>query len=417
MSAPNTSRTRLQVPFFRPSLTEAETQEVLDTLRSGWLTTGKKVERFETDFAAAVSSRNAVAVNSCTAALHLAVEALGLQPGQGVLVPTMTFAATAEVVRYLGGVPILVDCDPRNLNLDIEDAAKKLDKVRRGALSGFETSSVRDRGVVGIIAVHVGGMMLPIDRLRDFAQKEGLWIVEDAAHAFPAAWRRSPEEPWQKCGENTADVTCFSFYANKTITTGEGGMAVTDDPVLANRMRMMSLHGLSQDAWSRYSTGGSWDYKITAPGFKYNLTDIAGAIGIHQVARAESLRKSREEIARRYRKELMSIEAIELPTDDENRIHSWHLFPIKLHLNHLTIDRNAFIEELKQRGVGCSVHWRPLHLHPYYEQTFGWRLTDLPVSTEVWQRLISLPLFPGMDNDEIQHVIDSISQICRRYAR
>ena len=180
---------------------------------------------------------------------------------------------------------------------------------------------------------------------------------------------------------------------------------------------MMSLHGLSQDAWSRYSTGGSWDYKITAPGFKYNLTDIAGAIGIHQVARAESLRKAREEISHRYREQLRNIEAIELPPDDDNRIQSWHLFPIKLHLHHLTIDRNAFIEELKQRGVGCSVHWRPLHLHPYYKQTFGWRAKDLPVSTEIWQRLISLPLFPGMDNDEIQHVIDSISKICRRCAR
>ena len=313
MSSPNISRTPVQVPFFRPSLSEAEIQEVLDTLRSGWLTTGEKVKRFETGFAAAVGSQNAVAVNSCTAALHLAVEALGLQPGQAVLVPTMTFAATAEVVRYQGAIPILVDCDPITLNLNIEDAAQKLNQVRSGRVGGVRNLFSQDTRTVGIIAVHVGGMMMAIDQLQDFARREGLWILEDAAHAFPAAWRRDSESHWQRCGEGTADVSCYSFYANKTITTGEGGMAVTNDADLAKRMRMMSLHGLSQDAWDRYSTGGTWDYKIAAPGFKYNLTDIAGAIGIHQVVRAESLRKAREEIAQRYRELLKSVIEIELP--------------------------------------------------------------------------------------------------------
>jgi perosamine synthetase len=417
MSSPNLSRTRVQVPFFKPSLTETETQEVLDTLRSGWLTTGEKVKRFETGFAAAVGARNAVAVNSCTAALHLAVEALGLSAGQAVLVPTMTFAATAEVVRYLGAVPILVDCDPVTLNLNLEDAMSKIDQLRSGRLAGVSNSFNRDTRVVGIIPVHVGGMMMQIDRLQDFARQEGLWIVEDAAHAFPAAWRNTPIQPWQRCGEGTAAVSCFSFYANKTITTGEGGMAVTDNTDLASRMRMMSLHGLSQDAWDRYSAGGTWDYKIAAPGFKYNLTDIAASIGIHQLARAESMRKERENIARRYLEELSDLSAVELPRDDPNRIHSWHLFPIKLQLNRLAIDRNAFVEELKRRGVGCSVHWRPLHLHPYYERTFGWRSDDLPVATTVWQRLISLPLFPGMDDSEVEHVVDSVADICGRYAR
>ena len=416
MSLPNIARTPVHVPYFRPSLSEAEIHEVLDTLRSGWLTTGNKVKRFETDFAAAVGSPNAVAVNSCTAALHLAVEALELTAGQAVLVPTMTFAATAEIVRYAGAIPILIDCDPITLNLDLDDAADKLDQLRNHRL-GVSASLSRDTRAVGIIAVHVGGMMLDIDQLQVFARQEGLWVVEDAAHTFPAAWRKSPIHPWQRCGEGTADVTCFSFYANKTITTGEGGMAVTHDTDLASRMRMMSLHGLSQDAWDRYSTGGTWDYKIAAPGFKYNLTDIAGAIGIHQLARAESMRKERERIARRYLDELSTLEEIELPPNDLNRIHSWHLFPIKLNLNRLSISRNRFIEELKLRGVGCSVHWRPLHLHPYYEQTFGWRQDSLPVATEVWERLISLPLFPGMDEREIEHVVDSIVEICRRYAR
>jgi perosamine synthetase len=223
-----------------------------------------------------------------------------------------------------------------------------------------------------------------------WARERGLWVVEDAAHAFPASWRSGPEAPWIRCGENTSTVACFSFYANKTITTGEGGMAITEDEKLAKRMRMMSLHGLSQDAWDRYSGGRSWDYRIVAPGFKYNLTDMAAALGIHQLARAEEMRREREAIASRFREELAGLEEIELPPADSDRIHSWHLFPIRLRLDRLSIDRNAFLDALKDAGVGCSVHWRPLHLHPYYQETFGWRPTDLPVATEVWERLISL---------------------------
>jgi len=406
----------VQVPFFRPSMTEAETQEVLETLRSGWLTTGRKVKRFEADFGYAVGAKNAIAVNSCTAALHLAVEALGLRAGQAVLVPTMTFAATAEVVRYQGAIPILVDCNPVTLNMELRDAAAKLDQLRRNQLSGVSEDLHRRTPVVGIIAVHVGGNMIDVDSIKAFARLWNLWVIDDAAHAFPAAWRQDPSREWQRCGENTADVSCFSFYANKTLTTGEGGMAVTDDDELARRMRMMSLHGLSQDAWERYS-GGGWDYKIAAPGFKYNLTDIAASIGIHQLARSESMRRQREAIAHYYQEWLAGIEAIELPQDHPDRVHSWHLFPIKLNLNKLTIDRNEFLEELKRRRVGCSVHWRPLHLHPYYERSFGWRPEHLPGASEVWKRLISLPLYPDMTEFEIEHVISSVLDICRRYAR
>jgi perosamine synthetase len=301
--------------------------------------------------------------------------------------------------------------------MNFDDARSKLDQLRTGRLEGFTSSLNRHTHVAGVIAVHVGGLMMQMDLLQDFARQEELWIVEDAAHAFPAAWRTSATQPWQRCGEGTAEISCFSFYANKTITTGEGGMAVTNNPDLASRMRMMSLHGLSQDAWDRYSTGGSWDYKIAAPGFKYNLTDVAASIGIHQLARAESMRQEREKIAKCYSDALAKLEEIELPPESMDRVHARHLFPIKLNLNHLSIDRNAFVEELKRRGVGCSVHWRPLHLHPYYEQTFGWRPEMLPAATEVWQRLISLPLFPGMSDSEIQHVIDTVTEICRRYTR
>ncbi len=350
-----------------------------------------------------------MAVNSCTAALHLAVEALGLKAGEAVVVPTMTFAATAEVVRYLGAIPLLVDCDPVTLNIDLEDAGRKLDALAAGKPVAGVPAGTR---VVGIIPVHVGGLMLDVAAVQAFADRYALWVVEDAAHSFPAAWRPGATAPWQRCGENTSAITCFSFYANKTITTGEGGMATTSDPELADRMRLMSLHGLSQDAWKRYTGGGKWDYRILAPGFKYNLTDVAAAIGIHQLARAESMRQEREDVARRLSEALADSDDLELPPMPENRVHAWHLFPIRLRLDRLAIDRNAFIDELKGRGVGCSVHWRPLHLHTYYAQKFGWRPADLPSASATWERLVSLPIFPGMTAAEIAAVADAVRGIC-----
>lgn len=403
--------TRVPVPFFRPSIGEEEIEEVVGCLRSGWLTTGCRTQQFEDDFAVAVGAKHALAVNSCTAALHLAVEALGLRAGQAVLVPTMTFAATAEVVRYQGAVPLLVDCDPVTLNMDLQDAERKIAdlKAERTPLDPGLT-------VVGVMPVHVGGLMLDMDAVKAFAARHGLWVVEDAAHALPAAFRRGPGEPWRRCGENTAAVTCFSFYANKTITTGEGGMAVTDDPGLQSRMKQMSLHGLSHDAWKRYSGTGSWDYRIVAPGYKYNLTDIASALGVHQLRKAERLRRERESLARGYREALGALEQVELPPEPNDRLHAWHLFPLRLRLDRLAIDRNAFIDRLRAGGIGCSVHWRPLHLHPYYQETFDWKPEHLPVASAAWQRLISLPLFPGMTAEEQQAVVAAIGNICAQSA-
>jgi dTDP-4-amino-4,6-dideoxygalactose transaminase len=415
-------------------LQEAEVDEVVATLRSGWLTSGPKVKRFEAEFAAAVGragkgqrargkapgakakeySVHAVAVNSGTAALHLAVEALGLKPGQGVLVPTMTFAATAEVVRYQGAIPILVDCDPLTLNMDLADASRRSGVRGQGSGRGRKSAATE---IVGIMPVHVGGVLMDLGRLEQFAQERKLWIVEDAAHAFPSGWRPAAGEPWQQRSNGARAVTCYSFYANKTITTGEGGMAVTSNVRLAQRMRLMSLHGLSADAWGRYSTNGNWDYKIVAPGYKYNLTDIAAAIGIHQLGRAEAMRREREQIAEAYLEALAGVAQIELPPHDVNRIESWHLFALKLRLNQLRIDRDRFMNELKQSGVGCSVHWRPLHLHPYYQKTFGWRARDFPVASGQWKRLVSLPIFPGMRSDEVEHVVSTIKQICKRHGR
>jgi dTDP-4-amino-4,6-dideoxygalactose transaminase len=393
------------VPFFRPSITELEIDEVVASLKSGWLTTGPRTKRFEEEFAAAVGARHAIALNSCTAALHLAVEALGLQAGAAVLVPTMTFAATAEVVRYLGAIPVLVDCDPATLNVDLDDADRKLEDLRAGR---SPAGVPRGATPVGIMPVHVGGLMLDPAAMRSWATARNLWVVEDAAHAFPASFREAPDAPWLRCGANTADVTCFSFYANKTITTGEGGMAVTDDPALADRIRLMSLHGLSNDAWARYSGGRAWDYRILAPGFKYNLTDVAAAIGLRQLARADAMRDSRERIARTYRERLADVEEIDLPALPDDRIHSWHLFPVRLRLERLAVDRNRFIDDLRDSGVGCSVHWRPLHLHPYYQETYGWQAEDFPVATREGERLVSLPLFPAMTSEEIERVVTTL---------
>jgi dTDP-4-amino-4,6-dideoxygalactose transaminase len=399
----------MNVPFFRPSLGDAEIEEVVRCLRSGWLTTGPTTKRFETEFAAAVGGQHAVAVNSATAALHLAVEALGLTRGQAVLVPTMTFAATAEIVRYREAVPVLVDCDPVTFNMDLNDARRKIELLARGALPVGREAPL---AVVGMIPVHVSGLMMDITAIQAFAEEHRLWVIEDAAHAFPAAWRPSANHPWQRCGENTSSVSCYSFYANKTITTGEGGMAVTNDAALAERMRMMSLHGLSHDAWRRYSGGSSWDYRIVEAGYKYNLTDIAAAIGVHQLARAEAMRVERQGLAAWYLQQFADVNEIELPPVGENRIHAWHLFPIRLRLDRLSIDRNEFIVRLKAAGVGCSVHWRPLHMHPYYSERFGWQADQFPVATPLWERLVSLPLFCGMSPSEREHVVRVVRKLC-----
>lgn len=398
----------------RPELGDEEIHEVLDTLRSGWLTSGSKVRLFEQNFAKAVRAPFAIALNSCTAALHLAVEALGLHAGQAVLVPAMTFAATAEIVLYKNAIPILVDCDPVTGNMDLRDAQRKIEMLRAGKLSFVAGKKTE---VVGIIPVHVGGFMLNVDEIKQFAEEFGLWIVEDAAHAFPSAWRKNSESKWQMCGENTAAVTCYSFYANKTITTGEGGMAVTNNEIIAERIRLMSLHGLSRDAWKRFTEDGDWDYRIITPGYKYNLTDIAAAIGIHQLARADELRLRRQQIAECYLREFAELKEIGLPPTDKDRVHSWHLFPVRLKLKDLSIDRNDFIEKLKRAGIECSVHWRPLHMHPLYGKRYGWREKHLPNATKMWPQLVSLPIFPSMTASEIDQVVKVVKNLCQAYSK
>jgi len=404
----------MNVPFFRPSVAKADIAEVVACMESGWLTTGPRTKAFEEAFASFVGAKHAIALNSCTAALHLALEAVGVRRGDLVLVPALTFAATAEVVRYFDAVPVFVDCDPVTLCMDPAAAAETAAKIRRGEqLPGM---TLPYGPMKAIIPMHYGGQMVDVDAITAVAVEHRLAIIDDAAHTLPAHYRSSADAPWRAVG-TTADVTCFSFYANKCITTGEGGMAVTDRDDLAERMRIMSLHGMSKDAWKRFTARGSWYYEIVAPGFKYNMTDVAAALGLSQLARAEELLTARASVATRFIEGLRDVPEVETPVELPNRKHSWHLFAVQLRLDLLDIDRSQFIEEMKARGAAASVHWLPLHKQPYYVQTYGYVPSDFPVSAAVWPRLVSLPIFPSMTDEEVEHVVRVVGDIARQHRK
>jgi perosamine synthetase len=394
----------MNVPYFRPSLGQREKDGVNAVLQSGWLTSGKNVREFESKFAQYVGAPYAVAVNSCTAALHLSLEALGVKTGDAVFVPTMTFAATASVVRHLGARPVLVDCTPDCLTMNPGDLYSTIDAWRSDATPKT------------VIPMHYGGHMADMDSIARIASAAGLSVVEDAAHALPASYRDS-SGVWRGVG-TVSPLTCFSFYANKCITTGEGGMVVSTSDELADRVRTMSLHGLSKSAWSRFESKGSWYYEIVEPGFKYNLTDLAAAIGIAQLEKADSFREGRARIAAVYGERLAGYqEFLEAPRFCEDRQSAWHIYAIRLNLNRLAIDRAQFIEKLKERGIVCTVHWMPLHLHPYYRKTYGYRASDFPVASREWLRLISLPIFSSMTDAEVEYVCSSIGAVIENNRR
>jgi dTDP-4-amino-4,6-dideoxygalactose transaminase len=389
----------ITIPFHKPSIGPEEIDEVVDTLKGGWLTTGPKAKQFEAEFARYLGHQHAVAVNSCTAALHLALEAVGLEAGMSVVIPTMTFAATAEVVRYFNARPILADCRVSDFNMDVADAEARI----QGALT-------RGEKVLAIMPVHYGGQVGDVAGVAMLAERHNLKVIEDAAHCCPAFYRSDADSPWQSVG-TAADISCYSFYANKTITTGEGGMACTNRTDYAERMRIMSLHGISKDAWKRFTSDGSWYYEIIAPGFKYNLTDIAAGIGLHQLRKADLLRQKRMQLANRYAELLGTVEELILPTEQPNRHHSWHLYVIRLKLERLTLNRAEVIAELKKAGIGTSVHWLPLHMHPYYRDTYGYQPEDLPQAARLYTEIISLPIYPGMTGAEIEYVCDQLKGI------
>ncbi|CAD5372625.1 Spore coat polysaccharide biosynthesis protein SpsC [Rubrivivax sp. A210] len=375
------------LPFALPEIGEDEIAEVVDTLRSGWVTTGPKARRFEADFAAFLgdASLHCVAVNSATAGLHLALEALGIGPGDEVITTTHTFTATAEVVRYLGADVVLVDIDPATLNLD------------PAAVEAAITPRTK-----AILPVHYAGLAADMPAILAIAARHGLKVVEDAAHALPTTCGG------RLVGTLASAATVFSFYANKTITTGEGGMLVTRDAALARRARTMRLHGMNRDAFDRFTaTVPSWYYEVVAPGFKYNLTDIAAALGIHQLRRAYPFQRRRAEIAAQYDAAFAGLPLITPPGPAEGDTHAWHLYVLRL-ADDAGIARDRFIERLFGAGIGCSVHYIPLHLHPYWRERYALRAERFPHSQRAYEAMLSLPIYTRMSDADVARVVAAV---------
>jgi dTDP-4-amino-4,6-dideoxygalactose transaminase len=375
------------LPFALPHITQAEIDEVVDTLRSGWLTTGPKTKRFEYEFAERIGVPHALAVSSATAAMHLALDAIGLQPGDEVIVPVYTFTATAEVVVYFRARPVFADVDPVTCNLDPAQLEQHITPRTRA-----------------IMVVHIAGLPAEMDAILAIAQAHHLPVIEDAAHAFPAKYRG------RKIG-SISDLTAFSFYATKALSTGEGGMLTTANPEYAERAAIMALHGISRDAWKRYSAGGSWYYEVLQAGYKYNMTDLAAAIGLHQLARSEWLLERRRTIAQHYTEAFSQLPELETPPDPSHVEHAWHLYILRLRLGLLAITRDAFVQALKQSQIGTSVHFIPLHLHPFYRDTYQLAADDFPAALHSYQRAISLPIYPGMSDEDVEDVIAAVKQL------
>jgi dTDP-4-amino-4,6-dideoxygalactose transaminase len=375
------------LPFALPEIGEEEIAEVVDSLRSGWVTTGPKARRFEADFAAFLGDPglHCVAVNSATAGLHLALEALGIGAGDEVITTTHTFTATAEVVRYLGADVKLVDIDPATLNID------------PAAVEAAITPRTK-----AILPVHYAGLAADMTAILSIAERHGLKVVEDAAHALPSTCGG------RLVGTLASHATVFSFYANKTITTGEGGMLVTRDAALARRARIMRLHGMNRDAFDRFTaTVPSWYYEVVAPGFKYNLTDIAAALGIHQLRRAHAFQQRREELAAAYGAALAGLPLLLPPQPGPDELHAWHLYVVRLG-DDAGIGRDRFIERLFDAGIGCSVHYIPLHLHPYWRDRYALAAADFPHSQHAYERMVSLPLYTRMTESDIARVAAAV---------
>ena len=381
------------VPFHIPSLEAVDIDGVVNTLRSGWLTTGPRTREFEEKFADFVGSPFAVAVNSCTAGLHVALSAFDLGPEDEVITTPYTFIATVEAILLAGAKPILVDVEPGSLNIDPAEIEKAL--------------TARTRAIV---PVHFAGHPCDMDPILRMARPRGIRIVEDAAHALPAVYRG-------KTIGVIGDCTAFSFYATKNLTTGEGGMLTTADGQLAARFRRLSLHGMSQDAWKRYAQGGSWYYEILELGFKYNMTDIQASLGLTQLPRLEDYAIQRERLAERYRQALEDLPEIELPAVPPDGRHAWHLFVIRLRPDRLSIDRDAFIQKLSAMQIGVSVHFIPVPLHPYYRDKLGLSPAEFPVAMENYRRAISLPLYPRMADEDVDYVAEVVRWIAETHRR
>ncbi len=376
-----------------PLIEADDIEGVVDSLKSNWITKGPKTAEFEQQFAAYVGAKYAVAVNSCTAALHLALVAAGIKAGDEVITTPMTFAASANVVIHTGATPVFVDIDPVTMNIDVKQIRAKLTPRTKA-----------------IIPVHIAGHPCELDELMALAREFNLFVLEDAAHAVYTQYKG-------RMIGSIGNATAFSFYATKNLATGEGGMVTTDDAELADKVRVMSSHGMSRNAWNRYTATGSWFYEVLYPGYKDNMTDIQAALGISQLAKLERMQGIRRDIAAMYQAAFKTMPELEIPVELDYARHAWHLYIIKLNLATLSIDRAQFIEELKAEQIGTSVHFIPVHFHPYYRDTYGYQPGDFPQAEAVYERIISLPLYPKMSEQDAQDVIEAVKRVIARSRR
>lgn len=387
----NVQRTSF-LPFSPPDITEQEIEAVVEVLRSGWITTGPKTKQFEQEFAAFLGAESALALSSCTAGLHLALVVLGVGPGDEVITTPMTFCSSVNVIEHVGAKPVLVDIDPLTLTLDPAHVAEAITPHTKA-----------------VMPVHYAGHPADMRPLLALAREHGLYIIEDAAHALPAYYEGQPIG-------TIGDLTAFSFYATKNLTTAEGGM-LTGPSERIERARVLSLHGMSHDAWKRYGQGGSWYYEVVDAGFKYNMTDIQAALGLAQLHRLAQMQARRREIVARYNEAFSGVEALQTPVERPNVSHAWHLYVLRLNLQRLTIDRTQFIAELAACNIGASVHFIPIHLHPYYRDKYGWQSEDYPIATREYQRVVSLPLSPRLSDADVEDVIAAVLDIADKYRR
>jgi dTDP-4-amino-4,6-dideoxygalactose transaminase len=378
------------LPFCLPLITEEEIQAVADTLRSGWITTGPKTQQFESAFAAYLGVEEALALNSCTAGLHLALQVLGIGPGDQVITTPITFCASANVIEHVGAETVLVDVEPHTMNIDPNQIAKAI------------TPSTR-----AIIAVHFAGHPVHMRDLMSIARERGLFVIEDAAHAVAAEYQG-------RLAGTLGDLAAFSFYATKNLTTAEGGMLV-GSPDYMEQARILGLHGMSRDAWKRYSGKGSWWYEVVRPGFKYNMTDIQAALGLVQLQRLPQMQQRRREIVRQYTAAFMQLDELDVPVERADGVSAWHLYVLRLRLDRLRIDRGDFIEQLKARNIGASVHFIPIHIHPYYCEKYGWTPYSFPTAYQEFRRVVSLPLYPAMSDDDVADVIAAVTDIVEEF--
>ncbi len=381
------------LPFALPEIGEEEIEEVVATLRSGWLTGGPRVQRFEEGFREITGAQHAVALSSCTAGLHLALLAAGIGSGDEVITTPFTFCATVNVIIHAGATPVLADIRDEDHNIDLEQIERKITPRTKA-----------------IMPMHYGGQPVEMDELLSIARARGLRVIEDAAHALGAQYKGRPIGA-------LSDAAVFSFYPIKPITTGQGGMLTTNDGELADQVRILSLHGLSKNAWNRYAEGGSAEYQVLAPGFNYSMTDIQAAIGVQQLKKMGRFQAARTHLASVYDRLLADVPEVMRPKVRDDIVHAWHLYPIRLELDMLRISRNDFIEELRRRGIGTSLHFIPIHLHPYYREAFGFKPDEFPVAARVYAGLISLPLYPRMTDSDVERVVTAIDDIVKASRR